>query len=153
MKMTSELFLTFVIVLLLGGLNLAAAASELPASHPEELPNGRPICTDCHDQTGGVIAFKRYNHTVYFTDNHGLEARQNEEVCAMCHRQSFCTDCHGVGVELKPSLKNQSDTYRRSPHRGEYLSRHRIEGRIDPTSCFRCHGKPRSAERCVRCHG
>jgi hypothetical protein len=25
------------------------------------------------------------------------------------------------------------------PHTGDYLSRHRIDGRLDPVSCRRCH--------------
>ena len=55
--------------------------------------------------------------------------------------------------ELKPSLRNQSDTFRRMPHRGDFLTRHRIEGKIDPTSCFRCHGNPRASQVCAPCHG
>jgi len=134
-------------------LALVSVASAIPGQHPEELPKGNPICTNCHEASDDKIFYKRYNHTPYFTDNHRFEAYQGEDICAMCHRQSFCNDCHASWVELKPSLKNQSDTYRRTPHRGDYLARHRIDARIDPTSCFRCHGNPKSAERCIRCHG
>ena len=34
---------------------------------------------------------------------------------------------------------------------GDYLSRHRIEGRIDPVSCLKCHGRQNN-ERCKLCH-
>jgi hypothetical protein len=71
----------------------------------------------------------------------------------MCHQQSFCNDCHATYVELKPSIKNQDATYRRSPHRGDWLSRHRIEGSLDPTSCIRCHRNPKTATTCAPCHG
>jgi hypothetical protein len=71
----------------------------------------------------------------------------------MCHQQQFCDECHGVRVEEKPSAKNKTSTFRRTPHRGDYLSRHRIDGRVDPTSCFRCHGNPKTAETCAPCHG
>jgi hypothetical protein len=38
------------------------------------------------------------------------------------------------------------------PHRGDYVTRHRIDGRIDPTACFRCHGSPKRAKLCASCH-
>jgi hypothetical protein len=28
---------------------------------------------------------------------------------------------------------------------------HRIEGKLDPASCYRCHGRANN-ERCVACH-
>jgi hypothetical protein len=71
----------------------------------------------------------------------------------MCHKQSACDECHGVWVELKPSLKDQTSNYRRMPHRGDYLSRHAIDGRINPASCYRCHGNPETARTCRPCHG
>jgi hypothetical protein len=71
----------------------------------------------------------------------------------MCHQPSYCDTCHGVGVELKPSLKNQTRTNRRMPHRGDYLSRHRIDGRMDPVSCLRCHANRKTAKTCRPCHG
>ena len=126
----------------------------LPARHPgaAELTVSPKVCTDCHER-GQELAYERYVHTADFGKNHRPEATQGEAVCAMCHQTSFCNDCHATRVELKPSLKNQSETYRSSPHRGDYLSRHRIDGRVDPTSCFRCHGNPKSAQTCARCHG
>jgi hypothetical protein len=147
--------LTLLAVLLL----VAACAglqgrSALPAQHPSaaELTVSPKVCTDCHER-GQELAYERYVHTADFGKNHRPEATQGEAVCAMCHQTSFCNDCHATRVELKPSLKNQSDTYRSTPHRGDYLSRHRIDGRMDPTSCFRCHGNPKSAKTCVSCHG
>jgi hypothetical protein len=32
------------------------------------------------------------------------------------------------------------------------LTRHRIDGRINPTKCFRCHGAPKTARSCTPCH-
>ncbi len=126
----------------------------LPARHPSaaELTVSPKVCTDCHER-GQELAYERYVHTADFGSNHRPEATQGEAVCAMCHQTSFCNDCHATRIELKPSLKNQSETYRSSPHRGDYLSRHRIDGRVDPTSCFRCHGNPKAAQTCARCHG
>lgn len=123
--------------------------------HPEEadLGNKKPRCSACHDEPESGVVHRRFDHNVYFLENHRILARQRPEICAMCHQQSSCNDCHAVSSELKPSLRRQTDTFRRTQHRGDYLSRHRIDGRIDPTSCFRCHGNPKTSKSCVRCHG
>lgn len=71
----------------------------------------------------------------------------------LCHRPSFCNDGHATRVEPKPSIKNQTFTFRRMPYRDDFLSRHRIDGRLDPTACYPCHGNLKSAQRCASCHG
>jgi len=125
-----------------------------PEEHPWDLKgNLHPACTDCHAERTDELAYIDFNHDAYFADNHKQQAYRNEQVCGMCHQTSFCNNCHATDIELKPSIKNQTNNYRRTPHRGDYLSRHRIDGAVDPTSCFRCHGNPKSAAGCVRCHG
>ena len=124
----------------------------LPATHPEDVGRARPTCTECHEPKGAAINYERYNHTLFFMDNHRIEAQQAEAVCSMCHQTSFCNDCHATRIELKPSEHYRTETYRRMPHRGNYLARHRIDGRVDPTSCFRCHGNPKTSETCAPCH-
>lgn len=126
-----------------------------PPKHPPiyELGQRRVFCVKCHGEATEPIPFQRYDHTITFTDSHRQLAYQNEQVCASCHAQSFCNDCHVAGSELKPSIRNQTENYRRTQHRGDYLSRHRIDARVDPTSCFRCHGNPASSQSCVPCHG
>jgi len=138
---------------LLAACSVFKVEQRYPAVHPEELGQARPICTECHDASAEHIDYAQFNHDTSFVGPHRQQAYQNPEVCAMCHAQSFCNDCHATRVELKPSLKNPTDTYRVMQHRGDYLSRHQMDGRADPTSCFRCHGNPRSAETCARCHG
>jgi hypothetical protein len=127
----------------------------LPISHPSAAELGEPplTCTNCHDPQGENIPYARFVHGPFWTDNHRQAAYQGGQVCALCHQTSFCNGCHATNVELKPSLKDQTGNTRRMPHRGDYLSRHRIDGRIDPTSCFRCHGNPKAAKTCVQCHG
>ncbi len=56
-------------------------------------------------------------------------------------------------VDLAVGSSNQNDPFRRTQHRGDYLSRHRIDGRMDPVSCRRCHGNPKSTVSCKPCHG
>ncbi len=149
---------TWILTALLPLLLLACAtqnAYRLPVAHPNifELGERREFCTKCHGHKKEPIDFERYNHTALFTDSHRLVAYQDERVCSLCHSQAFCSDCHSTRVELKPSIKNPTENYRRVQHRGDFLVRHRIEGRMDPTSCFRCHGNPKSAQTCQPCHG
>lgn len=149
------------LVMITTGLTLLVACSSLksgyipPPQHPPEAELGvsRPLCTDCHDARDENIAYENFNHNVYFGSEHRQAAYQAESICSMCHQKNFCADCHATKSELKPSLKNQSRTDRRMPHRSEFISRHRIEARVDPTACFRCHGNPRASKTCTPCHG
>jgi hypothetical protein len=148
-------------LILLATVLLVAACAGLQSSyaplarHPssDDLGESPKVCTDCHDARDENVAYEIYVHTADYGMNHRFQAYQGEAICAMCHQTSFCNDCHATGIELKPSLKNQEEPYRPMQHRGDYLTRHRIDGRVDPTSCFRCHGNPKSAKTCVRCHG
>lgn len=126
----------------------------VPAQHPPEAELGkrRPVCTECHERRA-KLAYEEFDHTPFFSSGHrGVAARQSA-VCAMCHQASFCNDCHATAVELKPSDRRPTETYRGAPHRGDFLTLHKIEGRIDPVSCFRCHGNPKTARTCAPCHG
>lgn len=124
-----------------------------PAAEDIGLGKQPPVCVGCHESSDGTINYAQFNHTALFADNHRTQAQRSADVCAMCHQASYCQTCHGAGNELKASEFSPADTFRRSPHRGDYLTRHRIDGRIDPTSCFRCHGNPKASSSCVRCHG
>ena len=155
--MNRELLLRIVLLVCITGWLLACAATSErwtpPLTHPEEEGENLKYCLDCHDESDANLPYRRYVHTPLFMENHRPVALQNVNVCYMCHQSRFCNDCHGTWNELKPSLKNQAETHRRMPHRGDYLSRHRIDGRIDPISCRRCHGNPKTAQTCRRCHG
>lgn len=115
--------------------------------HPEEV-SGMPNCTECHTDSWGAL-----NHqTVDFYLKHGEYAGSfGRQACAACHRESFCTDCHARKEEIKPSDKYRDSPQRALPHRGDYLGQHRIDGRINPASCVKCHGRQNN-ERCVICH-
>lgn len=146
-------------ILLLLALLACTSAREVytpPAVHPPlfEMAEQRVYCVRCHGHGTETFDFARYDHTPFFTDSHRLVAYQDERICAMCHSTSFCNICHTVpSAELKPSDLYPTETTRRFHHRGDYVARHAIDARIDPGSCFRCHGNPRSAESCRRCHG
>ncbi|MDA8141097.1 MAG: hypothetical protein M0036_20830 [Desulfobacteraceae bacterium] len=142
-------------IILLGSLLLPAQwsrADGLPLAHPREEGDLR-ACSDCHESEAKGFPFRRFEHSPLFAQNHRLTAVGSEQVCAMCHQPSFCSDCHAQGAAMKPSLMAHGDTRRLMPHQGDYLTRHRIDGHIDPTGCFRCHGRPKSAKSCAPCHG
>ena len=122
--------------------------------HPQELGQGRPICTECHENEPMKDTLKLYssfNHTPDFVQNHTFLANQNSATCAACHSQASCSECHaGKGV-LNPAVKLADRPDRMSPHRGDYMSLHRVEGKIDPTSCYKCHGRANN-DLCRACH-
>jgi hypothetical protein len=124
-----------------------------PPRHPDEDGEDLRFCLDCHEREEAEIPYEKFMHGTFFSNNHRQVAGRYGAVCSTCHRASFCSDCHGVGIELKPSIKNQTENYRRMPHRGDYLSRHVFDGRVNPTSCYRCHGNPKSSQSCKHCHG
>jgi hypothetical protein len=155
MMMKRHFLIAAAIVLLLCWLHVRTAWTQdslLPLQHPREEGDLRR-CSDCHEAEPDGFPFRRYEHTPLFGDNHRFTATGSQRVCDMCHHPSFCGDCHGAGAGLKPSVKNHTDTRRLAPHRGDYLIRHRIDGRLNPAKCFRCHGRPKAAKTCRPCHG
>jgi hypothetical protein len=129
------------------------SAHRLPATHPVKLSGPPPVCAKCHETQEKGVPYARYNHTSDFGTRHRLTAFGNERTCKMCHQPTFCSDCHAARTELKPSTRFPDKTTRRFPHRGDYLSRHQVDGRLNPASCIRCHGTSATSQRCRRCHG
>jgi len=126
----------------------------LPSSHPESLAVGQQVsCSECHEdqQKGTLKAFNAFSHTPSFVKNHRFYASSDERLCSSCHKSSFCNDCHTNQVEMKPSIKYGNRPDRELPHRGNYMTMHKIEGKLDPASCYRCHGRANN-ERCINCH-
>jgi len=155
--MNKENILRVILLFSVAGWFWACAATEErwnpPALHPEAEGENLKYCTDCHDDSDGYMPYRRYVHTPMFMGNHRTVASQKVEICYMCHKPNFCNDCHGIWTELKPSIKNQTDTNRQMPHRGDYITRHRFDARIDPISCRKCHGNPKTTQTCRPCHG
>jgi hypothetical protein len=52
---------------------------------------------------------------------------------------------------MKPSTRYGNRPDREFQHRGNYITLHKIEGKLDPASCYRCHGRANN-ERCIACH-
>ena len=127
--------------------------SSLPAWHPEALGQGRVDCSECHeDKVKGVLKpYASFSHSRVFVKEHRFYASQDARLCATCHKTSFCNDCHANELEVKPSIMHGNRPDRELVHRGDFLTLHKIEGKIDPTSCFKCHGRTNN-EQCVACH-
>ncbi len=129
-------------------------SADLPISgkHPIELSKS-PACTGCHT-AGAEIALRPiedFNHDASWIRMHRFQAAKIPQLCSSCHKLSFCNECHAYKEELKPSDKDSEEPERWLPHRGDYIVQHRIDGRIDPTACFRCHGRQNN-HICRRCH-
>lgn len=123
-------------------------------THPEGLSAGRPLCSECHANEamkGGFKTYASFDHTPTFVANHGGQAKLDSGSCASCHAPSFCSDCHGGKVAMNPAAKMGNRPDRASPHRGAYLTLHRLEGKMDPTGCYRCHGRANN-DKCAACH-
>lgn len=127
--------------------------TSLPGRHPFDLGEGRALCGECHEgRIKGVgKPFASFSHSPEFVRNHRLRAARDEQVCVLCHHGSFCNDCHAGKTEIKPSVKLGNRPDRELIHRGDYVSLHMIDGKSDPTSCYRCHGRANN-EKCAACH-
>ena len=133
---------------------LVSTQASFTATHPMELGAGRPSCTSCHPDepmTDHVRSYAAYDHTTDFILAHGHLALLDNNVCASCHSPRFCADCHSDKAVLKPAARHGNRPDMVSPHKGDYLTRHRIEGKIDPTACYKCHGRANN-DRCRACH-
>jgi hypothetical protein len=133
---------------------LVSPDASFAPTHPQELPAGRPTCSECHGTErvkSTTKTFASFDHTPTFVKDHKVQANQDPGTCAACHAQSFCSDCHGGKTAMLPSTKLGNRPDRESPHRTGYLTMHRIDGRIDPTGCYKCHGRANN-EQCTACH-
>ena len=139
------------LLILLSALTLSflyacANTNSIARVHPVEV-TGLPKCSECHTDSWSAL-----NHQAQdFYLKHRFYAGQYKAACTACHEDSFCVECHAHKEEIKPSDKHKDSPELALPHRGDYLSQHRIDGRINPASCMRCHGRQNN-ERCKICH-
>jgi hypothetical protein len=142
------------LIMILAACAQMTALSSMPASHSVPLAAGQQVdCSECHEdrQQGTMKAYATFNHSPSFVKNHRHYAATDDRLCATCHKSSFCNDCHTNKVELRPSMKYGHRPDRDMPHRGDFMTLHKIEGKLDPASCYRCHGRANN-ESCTACH-
>lgn len=142
----------FIITSFIIGCAALKEIKSMPGQH-EKIEEKNPVCSDCHEEgtSIGTKPFSVYNHTNSFYDRHGNAAGGSKAICESCHIQKFCSDCHGNVEEIVPSRKLGNRPDRSSPHRGDYFSKHKIEGRFQQAECFKCHGR-RNNSSCKKCH-
>jgi hypothetical protein len=76
-------------------------------------------------------------HTPDFIQRHRMVAAADSTLCANCHKEDFCTDCHDGRV--RP----------RSIHPSDYISLHPVEARMAMQRCRSCHEEQ---SFCLTCH-
>jgi len=115
--------------------------------HDEDFKLGR--CRLCHQSTGlsKLVPKTFLRHDFEFVRNHGTEATRYAKVCSQCHNQKVCADCHDQSQPLGTAARRPDAIDRGVNHRGDYLSRHPIEARLEPARCTTCH-TPRSCQGC-----
>jgi hypothetical protein len=154
LKMTIPVLAAAGLLFFLAACAEMGALPSLPVSHPEALAIGQQVnCAECHEdqQKGTLKPYKAFNHSPDFVKNHRFYAASDDRLCSTCHKSSFCNDCHTNKVQLKPSTKFGNRPDREMQHRGNFMTMHKIEGKLDPASCYRCHGRANN-ERCIQCH-
>jgi hypothetical protein len=130
------------VFLIAGLMHIEASAEYL--KHPVEVV--KAVCSECHPDK-----WHDMDHDAGWYKIHRFRSVQRESVCGACHKESFCADCHADKEEIKPSDKYKDSPLREMPHRGDYLTQHKIDGKINPASCFRCHGRGNN-RKCGLCH-
>jgi len=92
-----------------------------------------------------------------FLSNHGREARESSETCAVCHTASSCTTCHVGEPELAAFLPTEGPgrgsgaRIDRTPppsHDQAFLTAHGSEAAARPETCAGCHVR----SDCTECH-
>jgi hypothetical protein len=94
-------------------------------------------CTMCHPVT---FSQRPQSHTPQTTwlDKHGKAAKANQQPCAMCHKTSFCDNCHGM------TMPHPADWAKGKP------PAHAAYAKKDTKVCVQCHGPAPSL--CSMCH-
>lgn len=141
------------VVALAAGCSAVSQTPSVPPKHPEELPAGRVDCAECHSDlsTGALKPYASFRHSIVFIREHAMYAAQGQNLCQSCHGASFCQGCHARSEELKPGTRMGDRPDMTLPHRGDYIVLHQLDGRLDPGSCFRCHGNKNDV-KCRACH-
>ncbi len=116
--------------------------------HQKELDAGK--CKMCHERLdlNSEKPEQIFSHKPGFFKRHGLKAEGSEDMCAQCHDQSFCADCHAKTMTIKPSYRYPEQVDREFMHRGDWISKHPQKARMGDTGCLKCHG----SSFCSSCH-
>jgi hypothetical protein len=101
---TLKNFILFILLVLIPVVYACAPEKSISKWHPADV-TAPVICSECHKDGRDAL-----DHSSDFITRHKLIAAQQGNVCIMCHKESFCADCHAHKEELAPS-----DKYKGSP--------------------------------------
>ncbi len=115
-------------------------------------------CTTCHDNLSVDVTLLPVSHDSSWLNRHRLQASQNDELCAECHRGKIrpmanilkpiapdhsrvaqarsCADCH------------RGDIWPEEVHENNYIQTHRIDAAANSNTCRTCHER----QECRQCH-
>lgn len=107
-------------------------------------------CQQCHerlvDRPDRPLTI--FDHGNSWMQRHGSAAKGGATVCGHCHQESTCAECHSRNAPMVPSLLRLDKVGNAQHHRGDFMSRHAIEAKLDGNSCTTCHAQ----STCNSCH-
>lgn len=117
------------------------------ACHKQDI--AKQDCGKCHQQLHRqrLEAVAQLGHQGNIIRRHGRHAYKTER-CVQCHDQTFCADCHAKTAAMPLSLKYPENIKARFIHRGDFIGRHAVQARANPSTCRKCHGN----QYCQSCH-
>ncbi len=126
---------------------LPAMAACLGACHQKQYDDRN--CTLCHQQSDLVTLrpVTDIPHGLDYVPRHATDALRAGQLCRSCHTDNQCTACHSTSTGLRAEVQRLDDTRSSFRHGGDYITRHAIEARTEPTACVRCH-QPSSCDSC-----
>lgn len=107
-------------------------------------------CKGCHVDLPSEMT-RPVSHLVHgpdFTREHGVRAASAADLCSTCHKESFCTGCHGATTAALPSRLGFDVPMGADLHRAGFMARHAEALRADPGMCSSCH----TESSCRDCH-
>ncbi len=117
------------------------APNRCATCHPAKR-DGRLLTRDQMDRTSPMLVPKGQNswgaeHDLGFVEDHRGIAKANPTLCAQCHSENDCLDCHSGAV--RPMRI----------HAGDYMTSHALDARAGTQDCQSCH---RVQTECLACH-
>nr|WP_255216635.1 cytochrome c3 family protein [Pseudenhygromyxa sp. WMMC2535] len=117
------------------------ASDRCSTCHPSG-KDGRLLTTVGDDATAPKLlprgkGARGAEHDLAFVQDHAAVAKANSELCAACHDDEFCMDCHAGPI--RPMRL----------HAADYLTSHAVDARAATQDCSSCH---RAQTECRGCH-
>ncbi|MBK8263893.1 MAG: cytochrome C [Nannocystis sp.] len=119
----------------------AQATQRCGACHPSE-SSGRLAIRDWADRAAPMLVPKGTSawgaaHDLAFVEDHRGIAKANPSLCASCHSEASCAECHAGAI--RPMRI----------HAADYMTTHALDSRAKTQDCSSCH---RAQTDCLACH-